>query len=56
MQITNIAINNRVAVVVLAIILSLGGALAYQSIPKESMPQIEFATIIVSTVYFLFVH
>lgn len=51
MQITNIAINNRVAVVVLAIILSLGGALAYQSIPKESMPQIEFATIIVSTVY-----
>lgn len=51
MQITNLAIKNRVAVVVLAIILSLGGALAYQAIPKEAFPQIEFATIIVSTVY-----
>lgn len=51
MQITNIAIKNRVAVVVLAVILSLAGALSYQSIPKESMPQIEFATIIVSTIY-----
>src|SRR5690606_28998247 len=51
MKITDLAINNRVAVVVLTVLLSLIGLLAYASIPKESSPQIEFATIVVTTIY-----
>ncbi len=51
MKITNIAIDNRIAVIVLTGLLVLGGLLAYVSIPKESAPEIEFATIVVTTVY-----
>jgi multidrug efflux pump len=51
MTITNISIRNRVAVVVVAVLLSLGGLFAYLTIPKESTPQIEFATIVVTTLY-----
>ena len=51
MRITDLAIRNRVAVVVLTVLLSIIGLLAYASIPKESAPQIEFATIVVTTVY-----
>jgi multidrug efflux pump len=51
MSIVNLAIRNRIAVVVLAGILSLIGLLAYVAIPKESTPQIEFATIVITTVY-----
>ncbi len=51
MQITNLAISNRVAVVVLTIALSIGGLVSYVSLPKESQPQIEFAQIVVTTIY-----
>lgn len=51
MKITNLAIQNRVAVVVLTVLLSIIGLMAYASIPKESAPQIEFATIVVTTIY-----
>jgi multidrug efflux pump subunit AcrB len=51
MRITNLAIDNRIAVVVLTGMLVIGGLLAYVSIPKESAPEIEFATIVVTTVY-----
>ncbi|MDX1439966.1 MAG: efflux RND transporter permease subunit, partial [Rubricoccaceae bacterium] len=51
MRITNLAIKNRTAVVVLTALLVIGGLLSYISIPKESSPQIEFAMIVVTTVY-----
>ena len=51
MKITHLAIENRVAVLVLTGILSVAGLIAYLTIPKESEPQIEFATIVVTTVY-----
>ena len=51
MRITNLAIDNRIAVVVLTGMLVIGGLLAYVSIPKESAPEIEFATIVVTTIY-----
>ncbi len=51
MRITNLAIQNRIAVVVLTAILVVGGLIAYVTIPKESAPQIEFATIVVTTIY-----
>ena len=51
MSITNLAINNRVAIVVLTVALTLAGLYAYVALPKESQPQIEFATIVVTTIY-----
>ena len=51
MKVTDIAIKNRIAVVVLTAILVLGGLYAYVTIPKEAQPQIEFATIVVTTLY-----
>jgi multidrug efflux pump len=51
MSIVNLAIRNRIAVVVLAGILTVIGVMAYVAIPKESAPQIEFATIVITTVY-----
>ncbi len=51
MKITNLAINSRIAVAVLTLVLVVGGLLAYSAIPKEAEPEIEFATIVVTTVY-----
>lgn len=51
MRITNLAIKNRTAIVVLTAVLVIGGLLSYISIPKEAAPQIEFAMIVVTTVY-----
>jgi multidrug efflux pump subunit AcrB len=51
MKITDLAISNRTAVVVLALALTIGGLVAYVTLPKESQPQIEFATIVVTTIY-----
>ena len=51
MKVTDIAIKNRIAVVVLTAILVLGGLYSYVTIPKEAQPQIEFATIVVTTLY-----
>ena len=51
MKITDLAISNRTAIVVLTLALSIGGLVSYVSLPKESQPQIEFATIVVTTVY-----
>ena len=47
----SLAVTNRTAMVVLAVVISVGGLLAYVSLPKESQPQIEFATLVVTTVY-----
>ncbi len=46
-----LAVRNRTAMIVLAVVISVGGLLAYVSLPKESQPQIEFATLVVTTVY-----
>lgn len=51
MKITNLAVTNRVAVLILAGLLAIAGLTAYVQLPKESAPQIEFATIVVTTVY-----
>ena len=51
MTITDLAINNRTAIVVLTVALTIGGLVAYVALPKESQPQIEFATIVVTTIY-----
>lgn len=51
MRVTNLAIKNRTVIVVLIGLLVVGGLLSYISIPKESSPQIEFAMIVVTTVY-----
>ena len=51
MSITDLAINNRTAIVVLTVALTIGGLIAYVALPKESQPQIEFATIVITTIY-----
>ncbi len=51
MKITDLAINNRTAIVVLTLALTIGGLVSYVALPKESQPQIEFATIVVTTIY-----
>ena len=51
MNITDLAISNRTAVVVLMLALTIGGLVAYVALPKESQPQIEFAQIVVTTIY-----
>lgn len=51
MIISDLAIKNRTAALVLAVALTIGGLLAYVALPKESQPQIEFAMIVVTTIY-----
>ena len=51
MKLTDLAIDNRTAIVVLMLALTVGGLVSYVTLPKESQPQIEFATIVVTTVY-----
>lgn len=51
MKITDLSISNRTAIVVLTIALSIGGLLSYVALPKESQPQIEFAQIVITTIY-----
>ncbi|MFN3596394.1 MAG: efflux RND transporter permease subunit [Rubricoccaceae bacterium] len=51
MNIIDLAIRNRTAILVLVAAIVVGGLIAYLQLPKESQPQIEFATIIVTTVY-----
>ncbi|MEO0559071.1 MAG: efflux RND transporter permease subunit [Bacteroidota bacterium] len=51
MKITDLAISNRTAIVVLTLALLIGGLVSYVALPKESQPQIEFATLVVTTIY-----
>ncbi|HSR40891.1 MAG TPA: efflux RND transporter permease subunit, partial [Longimicrobiales bacterium] len=48
---TSFAVEHRTAIVVLFILISLGGIVAYRAIPKESFPEIEIPMVAVSTVY-----
>jgi len=45
------AINNRTAIFVLTVIISLAGLSTYNSLPKESFPEIVLPKIFISTVY-----
>ncbi len=51
MKAVDISIKNRIAVIVLAIILVIGGAVAYVTIPKESSPDIDIPIYVVTTIY-----
>ena len=51
MNITNLAIKYRTAIVVLTLILAVGGLVSYLTIPKESQPSIEFPQIVVTSIY-----
>jgi multidrug efflux pump len=45
------AINNRTAVYILTVIITLAGLMTYNSLPKEKFPEIKFPQIIVQTLY-----
>ena len=45
------AINNRTSIYVLTVIITLAGIIMYNSLPKESFPEIVLPKIFVSTVY-----
>lgn len=45
------AINNRTAIYILTVVITLAGLMAYNSLPKEKFPEIKFPQIIVQTVY-----
>jgi multidrug efflux pump len=48
---TNFAVNNRTSMFLLTIILVFAGAFSYNSMPKESFPEIVIPTIYVGTTY-----
>lgn len=48
---STLAVEHSTAVIVLFIVVTVAGVLAYGSIPKESFPEIEIPTVAVSTVY-----
>src|SRR5690606_16655213 len=45
------AIDNRTAIYVLTIIITLAGLMSYLALPKEQFPEIKMPQIIVQTVY-----
>lgn len=51
MRLTEVAIGNRVTVFFLVVAAIFAGFRAYQTLPRESFPDIEIPFIIVSTVY-----
>ncbi|MBS1517540.1 MAG: efflux RND transporter permease subunit [Bacteroidetes bacterium] len=52
MNVSKLAVDNRVTVYILVVIIVLLGISAYNSIPKESAPSITIPNIFVSTLYF----
>lgn len=48
---TNWAINNSTAIYIFTVLISLAGAMIFQSIPKEQFPDIVIPTVFVSTIY-----
>ena len=45
------AIDNRTAIYIITIIITLAGLMTYFSLPKEQFPEIKFPQIIVQTFY-----
>ncbi|HMS66158.1 MAG TPA: efflux RND transporter permease subunit [Ignavibacteria bacterium] len=52
MSVSKLAVDNRVTVYILVVIIVLLGILSYTSIPKESAPSITIPNIFVTTAYF----
>lgn len=48
---TNLALDNRVSVLVLMVLIIFLGISSYMSLPKESYPEVEIPTVYVGTVY-----
>ena len=48
---TSWAINNRTAIFIITVIITLAGIMSYNALPKEQFPDVVVPTIIVSTVY-----
>ena len=51
MKVTNVAIDLRIATIVFTVLATIGGALAYVTLPKESNPSIEIPNIVITTIY-----
>ncbi|RYC68273.1 MULTISPECIES: efflux RND transporter permease subunit [Spirosoma] len=49
---TNWCVENRTAIYIFTVIITLGGLLVYNNLPKEQFPDIKVPTIIVTTAYF----
>ncbi len=45
------ALNNKISVIIITLLISLGGLIAYSSMPKELYPEIVMPQIYVRTVY-----
>lgn len=48
---TNFALGNRTSIIILSVLIAIMGIGAYNSVPKESFPEIVLPTIYVGTVY-----
>jgi multidrug efflux pump len=48
---TNLALNNRISVYILAVLLALTGVYSYTTMPKEAFPEIVIPTVFVGTPY-----
>jgi multidrug efflux pump len=48
---SNWAINNRTAVYIITVIITLAGLMTYNSLPKEQFPEVKIPQIIVQTLY-----
>ena len=51
MNLSNLSVSFRTAVLVLVVLLTFGGLASYLTIPKEANPEIEIPIIIVSTIF-----
>jgi CzcA family heavy metal efflux pump len=52
MTISKLAVNNRVTVYIMTLIIVIAGAMAYVGVPKEASPSITIPYVFVSTLYF----
>ncbi len=48
---TNLALNNRISIYILAILLAITGVYSYSTMPKEAFPEIVIPTVFVGTPY-----
>ncbi|MBL7889908.1 MAG: efflux RND transporter permease subunit, partial [Bacteroidia bacterium] len=46
------AIDNKISIYILTFFISIAGIFSYQSLPKESFPDIVVPTMYINTVYF----
>lgn len=51
MNISNISVSFRTAIMVLVLLLTVGGVVSYTTLPKEANPEIEIPMVLVTTIY-----